>query len=122
MVSHNLNQERALRALHMRRQGALLIDIGKSFGVSKERARQLTQLGLRIELERGSIDPWYELNVRIRNALEENTCPPTPEGVADHFKSLAQLKRVPSIGKKCIAELQDWLIRHGERPIPNDNR
>jgi hypothetical protein len=109
---------RALRALNMRRQGYTLADIGIQFGVSKERARQLAAIGLDIE---GRMEirptPWSELRVRIQNALDNDGCEPTPDGVVEHFKT-RDIKRVPAIGKVCIAELQAWLVRHGREPIP----
>jgi hypothetical protein len=114
-----MTKARALEALEARRRGEKLIAIAKRYGVTKQRARQLVVLGTRIEFERSSPDPWYQLNIRIRNALE-NACPPTPAGVADYFESLEQLKRWPSLGIKSITELQAWLVRHGKEPIPDD--
>ena len=59
-------------------------------------------------------DPWDELSVRIRNALSNVGCEPTPQGVAAY--SMEQLLQVPGLGKKSIAELQEWLSRHSMKP------
>jgi hypothetical protein len=112
-----LTDVRALRALNMVRGGLRLATIGKELGVCKERARQLAQLGLQVELRMDiKPTPWSELRVRIRNALDRDGCQPTPDGVVEHFKT-RDIKLVPAIGKLCIAELNSWLERHGKEPI-----
>lgn len=118
---------RALEALAARQRGDKLITIAKRYGVTKERARQLVVLGERIELERSSTDPWYQLSIRTRNALINDGCEPTLDGVLDRYATVnynwretgtRALAHVQSIGKKSIADLQAWLVRHGKEPIP----
>jgi hypothetical protein len=106
----------AQQALTMRRRGYILDDIAEKFGVTRQRALQLVNLGKCIEFERASGDPWYELSPRIRNALISDECEPTPNGVRKRY-TLRELKRIPSIGIKSTAELQAWLQRHGKEPI-----
>lgn len=107
---------RALRALNMRRRGLRLIDIGNEFGVTKEAARLMTLRGLELERQALSTDPWYELNARIRNALVNDGCTPTPDGVVAHFKT-QDWKRVLAFGVKSFARLNAWLKRHGREAI-----
>ena len=111
-----LTKVRALRALNMRRHGAKLTAIGREFGVSRERARQLVELGAEEEHRIHSADPWYELSPRTRNSLTGYGCEPTPAGVAA-FLQVIDWKRIPYFGIKCHAELMAWLIRH-ENPAP----
>lgn len=114
---HALTNVRALRALNMRRHDIKLVDIGKEFGVTKERARQMIMLGLEIERVIASIDPWDELSARVRNALVRDGCPTTSDGVVEHFKT-RDWKRVPAFGVKAFARLNAWLVRHGKESIP----
>jgi hypothetical protein len=81
---------RALKALDARRNGLTLRDIGDALGVTKERARQLIIIGKKIERHP---HPKHELNPRIRNALSGDGCEPTPDAVADRYKTIWQLKR-----------------------------
>jgi hypothetical protein len=112
-----LNNVRALRAFNMRRHGAKLIDIGEEFGVTTERARQLTVRGAELERRMLSADPWDELSTRARNALVNDVCDErTPDGVVEHFKT-HDWKRVVAFGRKSFAELNAWLVRHGKEPI-----
>jgi hypothetical protein len=107
---------RAQQALTMRRRGHTLDEIGDRFGVTRQRALKLVHLGECIEWEHASGDPWYELSPRIRNALINDECKPTPNGVRKRY-TFRDLKRIPNIGIKSIAELQAWLMRHGKKPI-----
>ena len=112
---------RALAVLEVRRAGLTLLQIGKQFGFTKQRARQLELFGLKVErdlvLHQGR--PASELSPRLRNALiYQAGCEPTPEAVVAHFTSIYELRRIPNIGEKSISELNEWLVRHGERPIP----
>jgi hypothetical protein len=104
----------AQQALTMRRRGHTLDDIGDRLGVTRQYAQRLSILGFEREL--ASKDPWYELSPRIRNALIEDECKPTPNGVHKRY-TFRELKRIPNIGTKSIAELQAWLMRHGKKPI-----
>jgi hypothetical protein len=108
---------RALRALNLRRRGLKLDDIAKEFNVTRERARQMVMLGQEVERRALSTDPWDELHARIRNALGNDGCEPTPGGVVEHFKT-RDWKRVPAFGIKAFATLNAWLVRHGQEPIP----
>ena|SRR5437899_467019 len=121
---------RALRALNMRRRGMKLDEIAIEFGVSRERARQLSVIGAELERRMTTFDPWDELNARARNALTANGCEPTLDGVREfylretaHWRSSASqycpslfkfLMRLPNIGKKTAKEIDEWLIRHGK--------
>lgn len=116
-----LTNVRALRALNMRRHDIKLVDIGKEFGVTKERARQMIMLGLEIERTIASTDPWDELSARVRNALVRDGCPSTPDGVVEYFKTTRDWKRVPAFGVKAFARLNTWLVRHGKEPIADGN-
>lgn len=111
-----LTNVRALRALNMRRHGVRLADISKEFGVTKERARQLSKLGLELERRMAANDPWFELRPRIRNALTHEGCTPTPDGVVEHFKT-HDWKRTVAFGIVCFTELNAWLVRHGKEPL-----
>ena len=103
---------RALEALNARRNGLKLKQIGELFGVSKQRARDLISSGIRIEQQLLSGAPEYELSVRTRNAIIRNGCEPTPDAVVECYKTVGELRRIPGLGKKGIAELQAWLVRH----------
>jgi hypothetical protein len=72
-------------------------------------------VGKKIERNLLSHDPKHELSTRVRNALSDDGCELIPDAVANHFKSLGQLRRVPNLGKKSIDELQVWLQRHGKK-------
>lgn len=111
-----LTNVRALRALDLRRRGLRLIDIGKEFGVTKERARQLAALGMNIERRAASTDPWDELNARVCNALTRDGCEPTADSVVEHFKT-RDWRRVPAFGVKGFTRLNAWLVRHGKEQI-----
>lgn len=108
---------RALRALGLRRHGFKLKHIAKHFGVTKERARQLCTLGLELERRASSTDPWDELSPRLRHALTACGCEPTPQGVV-RFLQVCDWKRVPAMGVKSYADLQKWLIKHGQESTP----
>jgi hypothetical protein len=103
---------RALEALNARRNGLKLKEIGELFGVSKQRARVLISSGIRIEQQLLSGAPEYELSVRTCNAIIRNGCEPTPDAVVECYKTVGELQRVVGLGKKGIAELQAWLVRH----------
>jgi hypothetical protein len=109
---------RALDALAARRAGWTLKQIAEKFGVTREGARQLSLHGLEIERALASDEPKYELSTRSRAAIVGDGCKPTPNGLLERYRSVRELKRVPNIGKKCVAELQAWLIRHGKEPLP----
>jgi hypothetical protein len=115
MISH-ATIAHARQALMLRQRGRTLDEIGVKFGVTRQRAQQLSILGLCIEQEIASKDPWYELSPRTRNALIDDECKPTPSGVRKRY-TLRELKRIPNIGTKSTAELQAWLVRHGKKPI-----
>lgn len=107
------NKLRAVQALAMRRNGMKLDRIAERFGITRERARQLSLQGSQLEQQIG--DPWYELSPRVRNALITNGCEPTPAGVLRfQAESPLPLDRIPNIGKKCIAEIKAWLQQHHE--------
>jgi hypothetical protein len=103
---------RALEALKARRNGLKLQRIGELFGVSKQRARQLIASGIQIEQQLLSDAPEFELTVRTRNAITRDGCEPTPDAVVECYKTVGELRRVPGLGRKGIAELQAWLVRH----------
>jgi hypothetical protein len=119
-----LSEVRALRALNLRRRGALLKDVAKELGVTKERVRQMERVGAEIERRMFSEDPWDELSTRTRNALVGDGCDPTPEAVSaryvldPHLKTGLPITRVLNIGTRSIAEIQRWLVRHGKLPLP----
>jgi hypothetical protein len=111
-----INNTRALLVLEAHRGGKTLKQIAEQYGFTKQRAGQLIELGREIEQQQTSNNPWFELSSRIRNALMMDGCVPTPLGVAYHFHpgGLKQLLRVPNIGVKARAELNAWLVKHGE--------
>jgi hypothetical protein len=113
------NEERALAVLQARRAGSTRMEVAIQQGISRERVRQLECRGLELEIERASSDPQYELPVRTRNCVLNGGCPAVvPELVAAHFKSVYELSCIPNMGKLSIKYLQEWLIRHGQKPIP----
>jgi hypothetical protein len=114
-----INNTRALLVLEAHRGGKSWRQIAEQYGFTKQRAQQLGAQGIAIEQQQSAANPWFELSVRIRNALVDTGCVPTPLGVAYHFHvgGLAQLLRVPSIGIKSRTELNAWLVKHGEEPI-----
>ena len=109
---------RAFGALAARRRGERVDDIAMRYGVSRERARQLSQLGFVVERERDSGDPWYELAPRTRNGLVGDGCVPTLDGVAARYPKVSDLWPIPYFGPKSIADLQAWLVRHGRKALP----
>jgi hypothetical protein len=118
-----INKVRAMRALNARRRGMKLHEIAELIQVnSKEHARQLVKHGERLEFEQLSEDPWYELPVRVRNALSMWYDHKQPIPLDDVDKicrglTMFDLKRIPNIGKKSINDLQTWLVHHGKDPI-----
>ena len=112
-MPHIIDHVRFLRALNMRRRSRTLSDIGVEFGVSVERARQMVRRGLELERQMTSTDPWDELSVRTRNALVNDGCEPTLDGVVARYRVARDLKPVLAFGAVCLAELQAWLVRHG---------
>jgi hypothetical protein len=106
------NNTRALHVLDARRSGQTLKQIAEKYGFTKERARQLSLRGLQIEREIVQNNVWFELSVRTRNAIIRNGCEPTPDAVVECYKTVGELRRIPGLGKKGIAELQAWLVRH----------
>ena len=114
----NTNDTRALNVLDARRRGLTLKQIAKQYGFTRERARQLSMRGLQIEHEQISDNPWYELSAHTRNALVGDGCKPTPDGVVECYRTVEDLKTIPYLGKKRIAELQAWLVRHEKEPLP----
>jgi hypothetical protein len=110
------NNIRALEALDLRRRGRKLADIAASFGITKERVRQLSVRGLKLERELASDDPWYELSTRARNALLGTGCEPTPASVLE-YRTTVGFTRVPALGVKTIKEINDWLTRYWREAI-----
>jgi hypothetical protein len=112
-------EARALEAAALRRKGRPLRYIAFLFRCSCERARQLCDRGLQLEWEQAKLatDPWYDLAEPVRNALRRDGCRPTIEAVLERYPSLQVLQRVPSMGVRRISQLQEWLSRHGVRPI-----
>jgi DNA-directed RNA polymerase alpha subunit len=86
-------------------------------GMTRGQGRMERIVGKKIERNLLSHDPKHELSTRVRNALSDDGCELIPDAVANHFKSLGQLRSVPNLGKKSIDELQVWLQRHGKKPI-----
>lgn len=109
---------RALYVLAARHNGASLRDIAENFGFSKERARQLSLRGLRVVRSIIAKDAGAELSARTSNALLADGCEPTPDAVVVRYRTVLDLRRVPNMGKKSIAELQAWLVHHGKAPVP----
>ena len=106
------NNTRALHVLDARRSGQTLKQIAEKYGFTQERARQLSLRGLQIEREIVQNNVWFELSVRTRNAIIRAGCEPTPDAVVECYKTVGELRRIPGLGKKGIAELQAWLVRH----------
>jgi hypothetical protein len=113
---------RALRAVNMRRRGVMLKDIAEEFGVTTERARQLSKLGQEVERRTLHPTPWDELSARVRNALTMDGCDPKAEAVAERYVLDPYLPGIPilrvlNIGRTSVAEIQHWLVRHGQEPL-----
>jgi hypothetical protein len=109
---------RALYVLAARHNGSSLRQIAENFGFSKERARQLSLHGLRVVRSIIAKDAGAGLSARTRNALLTDGCEPTPDAVVVRYRTVWDLRRVPNMGKKSIAELQAWLVHHGKAPVP----
>lgn len=105
---------RSFEALAARRRGTSLPEIARQLGVSKQGASFLIAKALEVE---HCSKLAAELSPRLRNALAADFCEATPAAVKARYPVLAVLRRLPNVGKKTLAELQDWLVRHGESPI-----
>jgi DNA-binding transcriptional regulator YdaS (Cro superfamily) len=95
------------------RYGMSYAAIGKLHGISRSRVNQIVDWAKRKPKTRTLAD---ELTTRIRNALRNEGCQMTPADIAQRF-TLRDLKRVPNLGVTSIAELNAWLVRHGQEPI-----
>jgi hypothetical protein len=87
--------------------------IGKIHGITGTRVQQIYRKAIRAAKPRTVAD---ELSTRVRNALQAEGCLVTPAAVAARF-DLAALRQVQNIGVGSIAELNEWLVRHGEKPL-----
>ena len=109
---------RALRVLALRKRGASLEQIATTMGITRQYVNKLEHRGRRVEADILAKNPAGELSERLRNALVNDGCDPSrPETIVAHIQTLAQLKRVPNIGVKCIQELNHWLRKHKQEPI-----
>jgi hypothetical protein len=109
---------RALNVLRARREGTTLQQLAEEQGVSRARIQQLEYRGMQIEKEMASGEPWCDLSVRTLNALINDGCKPEPEAVASYYPSVSRLRGARNMGTRSIAEVQEWLVHHGQRPIP----
>jgi hypothetical protein len=111
-------EARALGAARDRREGRSLQQIATAYHCSRERARQLCLRGEELQREQEMLasNSWFALPSPIRNALQRDGCKPTIEAVLERY-SLHELQRVPAMGEKRIAQLQEWLERYGKEPI-----
>lgn len=115
-MPHTVVRARTVAELHER--GLTYGQIGEKFGVSRERIRQLCNIHIQLTAM-GAQEPPPELSVRLHNALVNDALPElTPTAVRTHYRSVGQLQRVPGMGEKTIAELQEWLLKHGCEAIP----
>src|SRR4029077_8991970 len=111
-MPHTVVRARTVAELHER--GLTYGQIGEKFGVSRERIRQLCNIHIQLTAM-GAQEPPPELSVRLHNALANSGefSELTPEAVRRQYPTLALLQRLPGMGEKTIAELQEWLIKHG---------
>lgn len=99
--------------LKRRRAGETLASIGKTYGVSKERIRQMEALALR--RERDADNPIRQLPVRAFNVI--SCCLGREPVSADDVAQLseADLLRYPNCGQKTVREIKEWLVSQGAR-------
>jgi hypothetical protein len=111
---------RARKVCEQRAAGQPMTMIAAHFGVTRSRAYQMYWRGLDLIARERSNDPINELSARVRNALNALGCSQTPAGVARHFRQMPkqQILRIPNMGIGSRVELSDWLVRHGQRPLP----
>jgi hypothetical protein len=110
---------RAKTVLELCEKGMNHVQIAARYGISRERVRQLHGIGLQLR-DMGELStPDCELPIRIYNALVRDGFEQiTPEAVRERYLTIAQLRRVPGFGDIAIAELQMWLVKHGQKLIP----
>ena len=65
-----------------------------------------------------TFEPVDKLSPRARNVLINDNCEPTPEAVATYYDSVKYLLRAQNCGRKTAAEIQGWLVAHGQNPLP----
>jgi hypothetical protein len=108
--------EYAARVYRARQRGQTLKQIGAVFGISIERARQLSERGQYVM--QLNDDPINELSTRVRNVLHENKCGRTPVKVSQWFAAqpARYIRSIPNFGAGSRKELRDWLLRHKQRP------
>lgn len=100
--------------LRLWRTGLPAKQIAAQFGVSVQRISQIKKRALAVE---ALSEVSRELSTRTRNALTGWDVELTPEAVSAAFKTLGELHRVPSLGRKGINELQTWLVHNGKPPV-----
>ena len=112
--------ERNLAIYKARRAGRTLNDVGKEFGVTQERVRQIWFQGERILEEQAAVDLLnvlndgaymrdlciaYCLSQRIRWMVEYMEWNTLPIREFAHTVTPKEVSRIPNIGKKSMAEL-----------------
>jgi len=107
-------EDHATEVVRLWRSGMYQKSIAAKFGVSPQRISQVLRHAMALE-KHPAIS--MELSARTRNALINWGVEPTPDGVSSSIKTMGDLCRVVSLGKKGIDELQRWLVRHGKPPI-----
>jgi predicted transcriptional regulator len=113
-MSAELTPEMRARAIvFARRAGMSFPKIAEQHGITDARAQQIYKEALQAKKPRTVAD---ELTARIRNALAEDGCELTPEAVRKRYTEV-DIKRVPNIGALSLRQLNDWLIKHGQRPL-----
>jgi hypothetical protein len=111
-IARRLERERAI--VLARNSGMVWRAIGKAQGVSGPRAKNIYDRAMAQKALAGT--PAGELTARLRNALRNHGCEVTPAAVRAKF-TMHDLERMVNVGTTCIAELQAWLVRHGQEPI-----
>ena len=100
----------------LRTEGATFVSIGKQYGISTERIRQIIAKAERVELARANTpyNPMQDLSVMARNSLAHcglTTPALVREAILEgRFDLPTHAKgRIPQLGAKGKAEVRKWL-------------
>jgi DNA-directed RNA polymerase alpha subunit len=104
---------RASAIVVARRAGLSFSKVAKAHNITRSRAQQIYQEALQPKKPPTAAD---ELTARIRNALVADGCEVTPEAVRQRYTDV-DIKRLPNLGALSLKQLNDWLIKHGQRPL-----
>jgi hypothetical protein len=112
------DNQRAMRAWAMFNEGHGYASIGKHFDVSRQAAMQMVLRGGSQAYRLLKPRPVDTLPTRVQNCLRNDSCPLDPVGCRQHYNSVNELLRIPGMGVKAVALIQEWLVENGQEPLP----